>query len=258
MSSVVNKDACIVIIDDDDDIRNLLKNRFIKAEFRVGSSKSAEAGISVISEMYPDLIIADINLPGMTGVDLLRKLNFNHQLKKIPVIMLSSNTDKATVLSCLQAGAKEYFVKPVDLDLLIQKSIKLIGQYREEKVQPAPNVEPVVMARHMGVCLFVLKAFPNKDTVIFFKQLANVNFKTQTLNDVFIIDLRSVNQTGPVMQKFLQAIIQLFSHKKIKFLPGRHYTLLMELVEDMEDQLFLSVADLEEALGNKLPDTKYY
>ncbi|MCB1174477.1 MAG: response regulator [Leptospiraceae bacterium] len=249
-------DACVVIIDDDENIRLLLKEMFIRSKYRVGSSQSAEAGFSMVSEMFPDLIISDISLPGMNGLDLLRKLKINQHLRLIPVIMLTAISEKTTVVQALRSGASDYFVKPFKTSQLLQRSHELIKETIAIKSNLHKTERPVAMLRQHGLTFFEIRQFPNRNTVEYFQTLLTASFRNQTRNDNFIVDIRPVSEGGEILQKFLQFLIKSFHPFKLRFLVGRHYALMMDLVrvEDMDQQLFLSVADLENSLGIKLPN----
>lgn len=245
--------TCVVIIDDDEDIRLLLKKKFMDAGYRVGSSKSAEAGMSIVSEMYPDLIIADINLPGMNGIEMLARLKQDYHLKKIPIVMLTGVSKKDTVLKCMQAGAIDYFIKPFKAELLLEKSEKIIQDSINNRNIINTQGPPVLIARNNGVTLFELKIFPDKSTISFFRTLIKGNFKNRVRKDILVFDLRPIANTGPILEKFIEAMIKLFHPMKLKFLVGRHYALLMDLVEDMQDQLYLTKPDFEQSLDVVLP-----
>lgn len=162
------KDICIVIIDSDDQSRNSLKNALIQKEYRVGTSKSAEAGLSIISEMYPDLIIIDLVLPGMSGIDLLKKLAANPYMKKIPAIVLSAVTDKTIVVASLKAGAREYFVKPFNLKTILDKTLDMIKQYRQSQIKKEKHQDSVKLMRSQSVSLFEFQLLPDQQTIDFF------------------------------------------------------------------------------------------
>ena len=67
----------------------------------------------------PDLVVLDINMPGGTGLDVLRKLKMSSKTKSVPVVVLTSNTDKALPEEARKLGATHFLTKPVDPDALL-------------------------------------------------------------------------------------------------------------------------------------------
>ena len=124
------KNPAILIVDDDEDDRLIIQESFEKN----GQNSIAffEDSLSILAylsnhrekENLPKLIISDLNMPGMTGMDLLRTIKQVPEFKSIDVVIFST-TDKAEyVQECLKWGAKAYFRKPddyADLNLLTNK-----------------------------------------------------------------------------------------------------------------------------------------
>ncbi|MCM1261228.1 MAG: response regulator [Butyrivibrio sp.] len=72
-------------------------------------------------ERTPDLIILDIDMPEINGYEMLKMIKEKEHLKDIPVIFLTSNNDKEHVVKAVSGGAKDYVVKPIDADILLDK-----------------------------------------------------------------------------------------------------------------------------------------
>jgi len=89
-----------------------------KLEYIVRSSTTAEAALQMLSDSFPALLITEISLPKMSGIDLLNQLKRDPHLKTIPVIIHSGDTDPRVQETCLSAGCAAYFKKPADPDAL--------------------------------------------------------------------------------------------------------------------------------------------
>jgi two-component system, cell cycle response regulator DivK len=80
----------------------------------------AEAGLVVANDMLPDIILMDIKLPGISGIDATRKLQQAEALRHIPVIVVSSDTERRTEDKAREAGCAAYLTKPLAIPALMQ------------------------------------------------------------------------------------------------------------------------------------------
>lgn len=99
----------ILIVDDDVEVRQVVGDALIEHGFVVNEAADAEKALSVYSSFPPDLVIVDVGLPGMNGVELLRELRMG---RSIPVIMLTGRSHTADRVLALELGADDYVVKP--------------------------------------------------------------------------------------------------------------------------------------------------
>ena len=108
----------ILVIDDDPDDRDALRTVLEKAGVEpILTLSSAQEVFTYLrgverSEDLPDLIITDLNMPGINGYELLQKLRTINRYQHIPVVVCSTSTFSADVSRCLAAGAKQYISKP--------------------------------------------------------------------------------------------------------------------------------------------------
>jgi len=89
-----------------------------RLEYNIHTSKSAEDALEIIGVAEPALVLAEISLIGMNGLELLKKIKRNPQTHKVPVIILTSSKDQTLKSACLEEGSTAYFQKPVDADVL--------------------------------------------------------------------------------------------------------------------------------------------
>ena len=102
----------ILIIEDEPDIAEILKYNLEKNHYRVASAGSGEAGLSMAREALPDLVLLDLMLPGIDGLEVCRKIREDAHTRKLPVIMLTAKGTEADVVVGLTLGADDYVVKP--------------------------------------------------------------------------------------------------------------------------------------------------
>jgi len=100
----------ILVLDDEPDVRNLLSRILKEENYQVSEADTAENALKSIEESTPDLVIADINLPGMSGLDFFKLVKENHP--QLPFIFLSGLTDEFDKVLGLELGAEDYITKP--------------------------------------------------------------------------------------------------------------------------------------------------
>ena len=123
----------VLIIDDDALIRKTLSSHLTKQGFEVYLAEDGEEGLQKHEECSPDLVILDIRLPDMDGIEVLRKIKEKN--KKTCVLVMTAYDDMRTTVEAVKSGAFEYLVKPLDyleLDLTVEKAFQV--KALEEKV----------------------------------------------------------------------------------------------------------------------------
>lgn len=107
----------VLVIEDDQSVQNLLQDSLTMAGFDVNTATSAEEAQRLLMSWNPDIIVSDINLPGMSGFELLEKIRAAHN--QIPFIALTARTDKIDVAVGFKTGADDYITKPFGLEELV-------------------------------------------------------------------------------------------------------------------------------------------
>lgn len=114
----------VLVIDDDVFIRELLMLHLRKAGYEVRAAADPAVGIKAVLESPPDLILLDVDMPYMSGLDVLRALKADDKSRHIPVIMLTAHTDDETWMAANQAGANAYLTKPIAHEELFETVAK--------------------------------------------------------------------------------------------------------------------------------------
>ncbi|MDH5766896.1 MAG: response regulator [Gammaproteobacteria bacterium] len=91
------------------------------------SAMSAEDGLSILDEVLPDLILLDINLPGISGIELLKQLKTNVKTKHIPVLAMTASVMLQDIEDGFSSGFDDYLTKPVDLEILSATILDHLG-----------------------------------------------------------------------------------------------------------------------------------
>jgi two-component system phosphate regulon response regulator PhoB len=102
----------ILVIEDEHDIRELISYNLENAGYEVLKSSAGNPGIETAKKEIPDLILLDIMLPDIDGLDVCRRLKRDDKTRDIPVIMLTAKSEDSDVISGLEIGAEDYITKP--------------------------------------------------------------------------------------------------------------------------------------------------
>jgi len=117
VEEVITGKRSLLLIDDDADIRAYLEHIF-KDKYLLYQADNGNEGFQLAQTHVPDLIISDINMRGMDGVELCAKIKRSEMLGHIPVILLTASTATEVRLKGIEGGAEDYITKPFDKDLL--------------------------------------------------------------------------------------------------------------------------------------------
>ena len=127
--------AKILIIDDDDQLRKSFHKLLTEEDYAVESAASGEAGIKIVRRNLPDLVIVDIRLPGMNGLETFQSI---HEIEpKLPVIIMTAYGTTETAIEATKMGAFDYILKPFDIpDMLvvIEKALEA-GRFMRSPVE---------------------------------------------------------------------------------------------------------------------------
>jgi two-component system phosphate regulon response regulator PhoB len=130
----------VLIVDDDPDIQRLLSYNFRQAGFEAASAVTGRAALEHIERQRPDLIILDLMLPDIDGVEVFRMLRRRQQWRKIPVVMLTARGEEADRVGGFELGVDDYVSKPFsprELVLRVQSILRRMKQPRSEMLRLA-------------------------------------------------------------------------------------------------------------------------
>jgi two-component system phosphate regulon response regulator PhoB len=111
----------ILIVDNEQDILELLSYNLQREGYRVVPAESGEAAIDSAVSLRPELIVLDLMLPGIDGVEVCRRLRSDARVKDIPIIMLTAKSEDSDIISGLEVGADDYVTKPFSPKVLIAR-----------------------------------------------------------------------------------------------------------------------------------------
>lgn len=123
----MNMKSKIVVLEDEEYIAKLLVYKLSTANYDVRLFESPENVLEELEKEKPNLIISDIMMPFLNGVEFLKKIKLNELLKDIPVILLTALGDEDAVLIGLNAGAADYITKPFSSAELLLRIKRALG-----------------------------------------------------------------------------------------------------------------------------------
>lgn len=131
-------DKKILVVEDHKDTRELLKYNLSQSGFEVAAEADGLSGLERARTFLPDIILLDLMLPGMDGLEVCRKIKQTSELSHIPVVMLTAKGEEVDRIVGLELGADDYVVKPFSPRELILR-IKAILRRSAEKPSKTPN-----------------------------------------------------------------------------------------------------------------------
>jgi DNA-binding response OmpR family regulator len=101
----------ILIVEDEEALAQVLKEKFEKEDFEVKIVVDGETALPLVKSFMPDMVLLDLILPKKSGVEVLKEMKLEEDIKDIPVIILSNLSEDEDIKEGLALGAKDYFVK---------------------------------------------------------------------------------------------------------------------------------------------------
>lgn len=132
----------VIIVDDDRETREMLKMALELEGYEVAQAANGLRLISTLHVDRPDLILLDVMMSWIDGVELCRAVKKNEEFRDIPVIFVSAKKGPADVKAGLAAGAIDYFAKPVDIERLLARIAALLAAPRPAEGAPGSGDAP--------------------------------------------------------------------------------------------------------------------
>lgn len=219
----------ILLVEDNPEIRQMLNNS-IGMAYRILEAENGQMGLEIATEQLPDLIISDVVMPVMNGLDLCRLLKTDERTSHIPVILLTARASYPQQVDGLETGADVYVTKPFGIELLML-NIRNLLQSREnirKKFSRQPDLKPGETTVNAIDHAFMLKV------IQFIEQrMADQDFGVPEL-------AKEIGMSQPVLYKKIRAITDLSVNDFIKSIRlKKAFALLQEKVHNISEISFL-------------------
>lgn len=140
----------ILIVEDEEDILEVLRYNLEKEGYRIQSAISGEEARQRIQQEIPELVLLDLMLPGISGLDLCRMLKQEERTKSIPIVMLTAKSSEADIVAGLELGADDYVVKPFSPRVLLARLHSVLRRRQREIPQAESFLQLGILEIHPG------------------------------------------------------------------------------------------------------------
>jgi len=181
--NITNKKPTVLIIEDDSDFRFYIKDN-LKHEFNIIEAADGKEGWQKTLASHPNVVVSDISMPEMDGIELCKKIKSDSRTTHIPVVLLTASTGEGQQLKGLETGATDYMTKPFNFEILLSKIKNIITQQENMRktYQKQVEVKPAdVLVESPD------EAFLQKLLRLIEENIGNPNFSVEELSsDMFM------------------------------------------------------------------------
>jgi signal transduction histidine kinase/ligand-binding sensor domain-containing protein/DNA-binding response OmpR family regulator len=205
--SDLNNKPSILIVDDSKDVRIYLSG-LLESNYKISEAENGEEGIIAATENIPDLIISDVMMPSMDGIEFCNRLKSDWQTSDIPVILLTAKASAESKIEGLEIGADDYLTKPFDSKELFTRIKNLLEQ--RKRLRDKYNKDPDAVAE-TGNLNKADHEFLNKSLEFIENNLDKTNFGTEQLaKELFVsrtqLHRKMLTITGQAPGEFIRII----------------------------------------------------
>ena len=137
----------ILVVDDEEDILELLRFNLLREGYNVSCAASGEEALRLAQSEIPDLLVQDLMLPGIDGLEVTKILKNDSRTKDIPIVMLTAKGEEADIVTGLELGADDYITKPFSPRVLVARVRAVlrrkVKEYKEET--PVLRIHDIVI-----------------------------------------------------------------------------------------------------------------
>jgi signal transduction histidine kinase/ligand-binding sensor domain-containing protein/DNA-binding response OmpR family regulator len=228
----------LLLVEDNEDFRFYLKDN-LKFEFQILEAKDGLEGWHQTLHAIPDLIVSDVMMPEMNGIDLCRKIKEDQRVSHIPIILLTARTEEEQKLEGIQTGADDYITKPFNFEILTSRIRNLIAQ--REKFQKAFPRQHEIKASELKITSLDTKFIENAIKYVE-ENVSNADFSVEDLSRML----------GISRANFYKKIVSLTGKSPLEFIR----TIRLQHAAQLLEKSQLSVAEVAYHVGFNNP--KYF
>lgn len=177
LGTIVMEQKTILIIDDDEELRKYVSQLFMDS-FTILEATNGEDGLRMAEDHLPEVIISDITMQGMSGIEVCRQIRENTALSHIPVILVTASTTSESQLKGIESGADDYITKPFDKEVL---KARVLGTLRKRNTLQQYFYNEITLRRNDLKVSVEYKEFLDRCISIVESHLENENFSIAIL-----------------------------------------------------------------------------
>lgn len=150
------RQSLVLVVEDEEAIRMLIGMNLEAAGFAIAEAKDGFQALQRMRETRPDLVLLDWMLPGLNGIDVLRKMQADTELSTIPVIMLTAKSEEGDIVLGLEMGAVDYITKPFSNKVLVARVRAQLRRHEDE-----PSVDATITYKTLTLDMAQRRALLN-------------------------------------------------------------------------------------------------
>ena len=127
--------AKILIVDDEEDIRTLLEYNLAKEGFQIETAENGEIALKKVATFKPDLVLLDVMMPGMDGIEVCETIRANESTKNVLICFLTARSEDYSQIAGLEAGADDYVSKPIKPKVLVSRIKAMLRRIEDNEEQ---------------------------------------------------------------------------------------------------------------------------
>ncbi|MEJ5263459.1 MAG: two-component regulator propeller domain-containing protein [Ignavibacterium sp.] len=199
------KKPTILIVEDSEDVR-LYLSTLLKNEYEILEAENGIKGLETAAQNSPDLIISDVMMPSMDGIEFCKRIKTNWETSHIPVILLTAKVSQESKLEGLETGADEYLIKPFESRELFIRIKNLLEQRKRLKEKFAKSI---LLSAETVATTSIDNEFLNKAFDVIEKNMSNPDFTAENLAKELLMSLSQLRRkllalTGESPGEFLR------------------------------------------------------
>ncbi|MBU6275848.1 MAG: response regulator transcription factor [Planctomycetes bacterium] len=142
----------ILVVDDEDDLLELLRYNLSREGYQVTCVATGEDALRSVRRQPPDLIVLDVMLPGIDGLEVCRRLKSESKTREIPIVMLTAKSEESDIVAGLEHGSDDYIAKPFSPRVLVAR-VKALLRRRETELDTTIRVHELSIhpGRHEAI-----------------------------------------------------------------------------------------------------------
>jgi DNA-binding response OmpR family regulator len=206
----------VLSVDDSKTIRMIVRKAFGPYDVVVVEAENGEMGLSKAKEEKPDLIVLDITMPVMTGIEMLGHLREDASLKDTPVIMLTAESGKDNVMQIVKMGVQNYIVKPFKGEQLIERA-RTVVELGEKEVKPAADAGKRYFNEDGDVTVLGMPDKITRPVAVEVETFLKARLKAmgEAGKNKLILDLTKVSETSMSLIKLIVLVVDRCRSSKV-------------------------------------------
>lgn len=140
----------VLVVEDEGDIRELIRYNLAREGFEVALAETGERALAQVNNEQPDLIVLDLMLPELSGMEVCRRIRRAEEQRHIPIVMVTARGEEADIVAGLELGADDYITKPFSPKVLLARIQAVLRRQRRDEPESEPEVVRGELRIHAG------------------------------------------------------------------------------------------------------------